>query len=77
MIKDVPPAEMERMLLDGIRVDEAALRRLAEARAQAVLDWLVGQGGVAADRLFVVAPKLGGDGQAEGRGTMAVDLSLK
>lgn len=76
MIKDVPPDEMERMLLDSVKLDDEALRRLAGERAQAARDWLVEQG-IAAERLFVVAPKLGREGVAEGGSATGVDLSLK
>lgn len=78
MIKDQPPEQMERMLLAHLAIDEAALRALAEARAQAVRDWLAGHG-VAGERIFVVAPKLdreGADGARKGSPT-AVDLALK
>jgi len=60
MLKDVPPAEMEAMLLANATVDDEALRQLANARAQAVKDALVAKG-VAGERLFLLAPKLGGE----------------
>jgi hypothetical protein len=58
MLKDVPPADMEAMLLDAAKVDDDALRLLANARAQAVKDALAAKG-VAGERLFVLAPRLG------------------
>ncbi|MBE7522644.1 MAG: DUF748 domain-containing protein [Burkholderiales bacterium] len=60
MLKDVAPAEMEAMLLANATVDDEALRQLAHARAQAVKDALVAKG-VAGERLFLLAPKLGGE----------------
>jgi len=60
MLTDMPPAEMEAMLLAHAKADEEALRALANARALGVKDALVARG-VADDRLFVVAPRLGGD----------------
>ncbi|HWS73560.1 MAG TPA: DUF748 domain-containing protein, partial [Quisquiliibacterium sp.] len=76
IVKDVPVEEMERMLLAGIELQDEALRALADERARAARAWLV-EHGVAADRLFVVAPKLGREGLAESRSSTAVDLSLK
>jgi len=61
MLKDVPPAEMEAMLLADAKVDDDALVLLSNARAQAVKDALAAKG-IAGDRLFLTAPKLGGAG---------------
>ena len=60
MLKDVPPAQMEAMLLAGAVVDDDALRQLANARAQAVKDAIAAKG-VAGERLFLVAPRLGNE----------------
>jgi hypothetical protein len=62
---------MERMLLDDITIDGSALLALADARAQAAKEWLIGRG-IDGERLFVVAPKRGGDGTAA-----RVDLTLR
>ncbi|CAG0969469.1 hypothetical protein BURK1_01149 [Burkholderiales bacterium] len=67
LLKDVPPAEMEAMLLADARVDDDALRALANARAQSVKGALAAKG-IAGERLFVVAPRLGGDGAAPAAG---------
>ena len=63
MLQEVPPAQMEAMLATQAKVDDDALRLLANARAQAVKDALAAKG-VPADRLFLTAPKLGGEGAA-------------
>lgn len=77
MQKDIPPAEMEQRLLAGYRVDDNTLRELANDRAQAVKDWLAKKGGIAPERLFVVAPKLGAEGvQGEGARTR-VDFAIR
>ena len=83
MLKDVPPAEMEAMLLAHAQVDDESLRMLANARAQSVKDALVAKG-VASERLFLVAPRLGsepGGAPAPGAPTPAatarVDLALR
>lgn len=58
MLKDVPPAEMEAMLYADAKVGDDALVLLANARAQAVKDALAAKG-IAGDRLFLTAPKVG------------------
>jgi len=77
ILKDVPPAEMEAMLLAHASVDDEALRLLATARAQAVKN-AIATSGVPADRLFLVAPRVGTDAAGKaGAGALArVDLSL-
>ena len=78
MLKDLPPAEMEAMLLANAKVDDEALRSLANARALAVNDALVAKG-IGDDRLFLVAPRLGSDtaGGAPARSPARVDLALR
>nr|MBP8139859.1 DUF748 domain-containing protein [Burkholderiales bacterium] len=61
MLKDVPPAEMEAILLADAKVEDDALVLLANARAQAVKDALAKKG-VAGERLFLVAPKVAAAG---------------
>jgi len=56
-LKDLPPAEMEAMLLADAKVDDDALRLLANARAQAVKDDLTAKN-IAPERLFLTVPKL-------------------
>ena len=60
MLKDVPPSEMEAMLYASAEVDDAALHALANARALTVKDAIVAKG-VAAERLFLLAPRLGNE----------------
>jgi hypothetical protein len=85
LLKEVPPAEMEAMLYASAKVDDEALRALANARAQAVKVAVVAKG-VAAERLLLVAPRLGDDaggGATAGGATPAaaaptrVDLALR
>ncbi len=84
MLKDVPPEQMEAMLLAGAAVDDDALRQLANARAQAVKDAIAAKG-VAGERLFLVAPRLGSESggvKPAGSGETAapparVDLALR
>ena len=60
MLKDLPPAEMEAMLYASAKVDDEALRSLANARARAVKEAIVAKG-VADQRLFLTAARLGGE----------------
>jgi glycosyltransferase involved in cell wall biosynthesis len=83
MLQDVPPAEMEAMLLADAKIDDDALRQLANQRAQAVKDAIVATG-VQSDRLFLIAPRLGNEAggvngaDGETPGTPArVDLALR
>jgi uncharacterized protein involved in outer membrane biogenesis len=82
MLKELPPAEMEAMLYANAKVDDQALRALANARAEAVKDAIAAKG-VPPDRLFLVAPRLGGEpasaaaaGKAPAQ-SMRVDLALR
>ncbi|MDI4631498.1 DUF748 domain-containing protein [Pelomonas sp. V22] len=63
LLKDLPAAEMEKLLLDSYVVDAETARRLALARAVLVRDALIARG-VPNERLFLAAPK-GGDPQVE------------
>lgn len=58
VLESVPPAQMEAMLLAAAKVDDDALRRLANARAQAVKDALESRK-VAGERIFIAAPQIG------------------
>jgi hypothetical protein len=75
--KDVPAAEMETLLLASYKGDDEALRALASRRAIAVKEWLAGPGGIASERLFILAPKLGGEGIADKGAATRVDFSIR
>ena len=82
MLKDVPPADMEAMLLAAAKVDDDALRQLANRRAQAVKDAILATG-IHSERLFLTAPRVGnqtGGGQTAGGEALVasprVDLAL-
>jgi hypothetical protein len=83
MLKDVPPAEMEDMLYANAKVDDDALRKLAIARSEAVKQAIAATG-IGDERLFLIAPRLGGEparGGAEAGASTAsptrVDLALR
>jgi len=64
LLKDLPPAEMEAILLADARIDDDALRLLANARSQAVKESLVAKS-IAGERLFITVARLSGDGAAQ------------
>lgn len=58
IVKDLPPAEMEALILANTAVAEAQLRALAQQRAQAIRDWLTSEGEVSGERIFLLEPKV-------------------
>lgn len=77
LLKDLPAAEMEQLMLANAEAGEGDLRKLGEARALIAKDWLVETGKIAADRVFIVSSKMGaGDIKDQGKATRA-DFSLK
>lgn len=56
--RNLPVADMERLLLASQPAGDDALRQLAERRATLVRNWLLEQGGVPAERIFVLAPRV-------------------
>jgi uncharacterized protein involved in outer membrane biogenesis len=75
--KSIPPAEMESLLLASYRADDPALAALANRRATTVKEWLAGEGGIASDRVFVVAPKLTADGITDKGAPTRVDFAIR
>jgi uncharacterized protein involved in outer membrane biogenesis len=57
MQKNLPPAEMEKLMLANIEVTDSDLRQLAAKRTQSVKEMLLKSGDIAADRIFIVEPK--------------------
>jgi hypothetical protein len=62
----LPAEEMRHRLADAVTVDENDLRALAQARAQAVRDYLANVGKVANDRLFLGQDKADPTKEAKG-----------
>jgi hypothetical protein len=58
LLKDLPVAEMEQLMIAGTTVSDEDLRALAQRRAQMVKDWLSGEGHVPGERLFLLEPKV-------------------
>jgi uncharacterized protein involved in outer membrane biogenesis len=76
MLEDVPAEKMEAMLLADAKVDDDALRALANARAQSVKEGLVSRS-VAGERLFITAPRLSSESAKMEDGGARVDLALR
>lgn len=74
MLKDLPVEEMEKLMLANAPASDGDLDQLGKERAEAVSAWLVNQGGVAAERLFLVPPKDRSDVKSQGS---RADFSLR
>jgi hypothetical protein len=72
--KDLPVEEMEKLMLANLPVSDDDIRALAARRAEAVQGWLVEQGKVPPERVFLLPPKVEAD--EKGRASRA-DFSLK
>ncbi|WP_428827671.1 DUF748 domain-containing protein [Azonexus sp. IMCC34842] len=72
--KDLPVEEMEKLMLANLPATDDDVRQLAQRRAENVQVWLIEQGKVAAERLFIVPPKVEPDEKGK---SSRVDFSLK
>lgn len=54
LAKSLPSAEMEQLILTHLAVTDSDLQALAENRAAAARNWLVENGGISSERIFVV-----------------------
>ena len=76
--KSLSVPEMEKLLMANIRIRDEDLAALANARAQAVQDWLVRYGKVPMARIFIVRAKPGEDDRATGNASASrVDFTLR
>jgi hypothetical protein len=73
--KTLPDDDMKQAIASHAPVDDAALRALAQRRAQSVQQYLDGK--VDSSRVFVVAPKLDAKGIEDKGATTRVDFGLK
>ncbi len=55
--KDIPPPEMENLMLSHIEIKEGDLRTLANQRAMTVKEAILRSGQVEAERVFIIEPK--------------------
>jgi hypothetical protein len=65
LTKSLPVHEMEQLLVAHMSLDDQAFRDLAARRAATVQAWLVEQGKVASERVFVLEPDVAKPGQDE------------
>jgi hypothetical protein len=68
------PELMEELLAEKVQVTDEEFRQLMTVRAQWVQNWLVQNGGIAPDRVFLVAPKpIDANYQGESRATLSLE----
>jgi uncharacterized protein involved in outer membrane biogenesis len=75
MVKDIPVAEMEAMLVAAMPVDAAAGRLLAQQRGRSVREALMAKG-LGSERLFLGEPKLRGEAADNAPWVPQAQLSL-
>ncbi|MNR82683.1 AsmA family protein [compost metagenome] len=78
--KDLPVDEMEKLMVTNTTVSDDDLTALANRRAQVVKDWLLQNGKVPEERIFLLASKSGAGAAKEGSANAKasrVDFSLK
>ncbi|MGE5489815.1 MAG: DUF748 domain-containing protein, partial [Actinomycetota bacterium] len=75
--KDLPPEEMEKLMLANAQVGNEDLRALADQRALAIKEWILKKGGIPAERVFIVASRLSAEEIKDKGKASRVDLSLK
>ena len=54
LAKSLPDAEIEQLMLAHTAISDSDLQALAENRATAARNWLVENGGISSERIFVV-----------------------
>ena len=72
--KELPVEEMEKLMLTNVSVTEEDMRQLAKQRAENVQGWLIEQGKVPSERIFLLPPKSTVDEKTKG---MRADFSLR
>ncbi len=79
LARDLPVAEMEKLMLQHAKVGDEELRQLADRRAQTVREALLASGQVDAERLLIVAAKpLSNEEKSKMKGRLnRVDFAMK
>ncbi|MBW1965691.1 MAG: hypothetical protein JRI40_10880, partial [Deltaproteobacteria bacterium] len=75
--KNIPVPEMEALILKNIQVTEDDLRSLANERAQAVKNYILGKGKIEPSRLFLIKPQALTPEKVENLRDSRVELSFK
>ncbi|MBA2483777.1 MAG: DUF748 domain-containing protein, partial [Nitrosomonas sp.] len=73
--KSLSVPEMEQLILSHMGISDEQLQALAEQRANAARGWLIEQGGIASERIFVLGGKIESEHQGEAQGRR-VEFSL-
>ncbi|MES2017498.1 MAG: DUF748 domain-containing protein [Pseudomonadota bacterium] len=76
MQKSLDQAEMEALMRANVKIDNDDLLTLARRRSQAAKDWLVANGSVAVERIYLVAPE-GDDGSGKAAPSCRADFTLR
>jgi hypothetical protein len=76
LVKDIPPPEMEALLVAAVPVTEDSARQLALQRGLAVRDALIARG-LPGERLFLAAPKLRAAGETDWTTCVPLVLAAK
>lgn len=76
LTKSLPVPEMEQLMLANINAGDSEMRDLAGRRAVAAQVWLVEQGGVPAERMFILEPKVEAEAGSKKSGSR-VEFSLR
>jgi len=77
LTKSVPPEEMQKMIVDNTQISADDLRDLAQRRADLVRNYLQDQSLIAAERIYLLAPKLDADGIKDKGLSSRVELTLE
>ena len=76
--KSLPVPEMEKLMMANTQISDEDLASLANQRAQATQDWLVNDGQVPLERIFIVSSKPGESKSGQEKATPSrVDFTLK
>jgi hypothetical protein len=76
--KSLPVPEMEKLMMANTQISDEDLAALADQRAQAAQDWLVKNGQIPLERIFIVSGKPGQAKEGQEKATPSrVDFSLK
>lgn len=72
--KELPLEEMEKLMLTNLPASDEDMKALAARRAEAVQAWLIDNGKVPGERIFLLPPKTAADDKSKGN---RVDFSLR
>ena len=76
MQKDLPVEEMEKLMLTNLPATDEDVQQLALRRAENVQSWLIEEGKVPQERIFLIEPKTEAGDKDKGKGSR-VDFSLR